>query len=74
MCDDRFVVAQSETAIEASEPDVAQSSIGESRWPPAIALVLFMGLNIGLRVWLPHEGAIRVPWLLPTMAPTSPSP
>jgi hypothetical protein len=67
MCDDRFMVAESETAIEATEPVVTKSSIGESRWPPAIALVLFMGLNIGLRVWLPHQGAIRVPWLLPAI-------
>ena len=42
-------------------------SIGESRWPPALALVLFMALNIAVRVWLPHEGAVRVPWLLPAI-------
>ncbi|HSC51944.1 MAG TPA: hypothetical protein VLD16_16905 [Gaiellaceae bacterium] len=41
--------------------------LGESRWPPALALVAFLGLNVGLRVWLPHEGAIRVPWLLPAV-------
>ena len=42
-------------------------SIGESRWPPALALVAFMALNIAVRVWLPHEGAVRVPWLLPAI-------
>ena len=42
-------------------------SIGESRWPPALALLAFMALNIGLRVWLPNGGAIRVPWLLPAI-------
>jgi hypothetical protein len=26
-----------------------------------------MALNIGLRVWLPNEGAIRVPWLIPAI-------
>jgi hypothetical protein len=26
-----------------------------------------MALNIGLRVWLPNEGAIRVPWLVPAI-------
>jgi hypothetical protein len=24
-----------------------------------------MSLNIAVRVWLPHEGAVRVPWLVP---------
>lgn len=41
--------------------------IGESRWPPALALVIFIGLNVGIRVWLPNEGAIRVAWLLPAI-------
>lgn len=44
-----------------------EPSLGESRWPPAIALVLFMAINIALRVWLPSEGAIRLPWVLPTI-------
>ena len=26
-----------------------------------------MGLNIALKVWLPHEGAIRVPWVVPAV-------
>jgi hypothetical protein len=43
------------------------TGIGESRWPPAAALVLFMALNIGFRVWLPSESAVRVPWLLPAV-------
>jgi uncharacterized membrane protein len=42
-----------------------ERDIGESRWPPALALLGFMGLNIALRVWLPHEGAVRIPWLVP---------
>ena len=41
--------------------------LGESRWPPAIAILLFMGLNIALRVWLPHEGAVRIVWLVPAL-------
>ena len=68
MCDDRFVVAESETAVDAPERELSGDEIfGESRWPPAIALVVFMGLNIGLRVWLPNEGAIRVVWLVPAV-------
>lgn len=41
--------------------------IGESRWPPALALIVFITLNIAIRVWLPNGGAIRVPWLLPAI-------
>ena len=40
-------------------------TIGESRLPPALALIAFMVLNITLRIWLPNEGAVRVPWLVP---------
>jgi len=41
--------------------------LGESRWPPALALVAFLGLNVALRVWLPHGGAVRAAWLLPSI-------
>jgi uncharacterized membrane protein len=41
--------------------------LGESRWPPLAAILVFMALNITVRVWLPTEGAIRVPWLLPAI-------
>jgi hypothetical protein len=60
------VAARSETAaIEAASGAV--DSLGESRWPPAIALITFIGLNTALRIWLPHNGAFRVPWLVPTV-------
>jgi hypothetical protein len=49
----------------ATEPRAAR--LGESRWPPAIAIVAFMALNIALRIWLPNEGAVRVVWLLPAI-------
>jgi len=52
---------------ESAAVDTAEQPIGESRWPPALALVAFMVLNISLRVWLPHEGAVRVPWLIPAI-------
>jgi hypothetical protein len=45
----------------------AESSIGESRWPPAIALLVYMTLNIATRFWLPGDSAVRVPWLLPAL-------
>jgi hypothetical protein len=50
-----------------SQVDTAERPIGESRWPPALALVAFMVLNVSLRIWLPHEGAVRVPWLVPAI-------
>jgi hypothetical protein len=47
--------------------DVAEPAFTEPRWPPALALITFMGLNIALRVWLPNEGAVRAPWLVPAI-------
>jgi energy-coupling factor transporter transmembrane protein EcfT len=42
-----------------------EEPIGESRWPPALALLVFMALNIAIRFWLPSESSVRVPWLIP---------
>ena len=54
------------TDIAASAGDSAQEiAFGEPRWPPVLALLVFMGLNIGLRLWLPQERLGDVPWLLP---------
>jgi hypothetical protein len=39
----------------------------EPLWLPVAAVVSFMAINITLRLWLPSEGAIRTPWLLPTI-------
>jgi hypothetical protein len=39
----------------------------EPLWLPVAAVVSFMAINITLRLWLPGEGAIRTPWLLPTI-------
>jgi hypothetical protein len=50
-------------AADAAEP----STIGESRWPPALVLVAYMALNIALRVWLPSGAPVRVPWLVPSI-------
>jgi len=66
MCDDRRVTAQPDAAVDAPELP-AEAELGESRWPPALALILFMAINIALRVWLPDEGAIRVPWAVPAV-------
>ena len=42
-----------------------EEPIGESRWPPALALLLFIALNVAIRVWLPTDSAVRLQWLLP---------
>jgi hypothetical protein len=41
--------------------------LGESRWPPVIAVLTFVILNVALRIWLPDERAITFPWLLPAI-------
>ena len=43
------------------------SGIGESRWPPAVALLVFMALHISVRIWLPNQSPVHVPWLLPAV-------
>ena len=39
----------------------------ESRWPPTLALLAFMALNVAVRIWLPDEAAVRAPWLVPAI-------
>jgi uncharacterized membrane protein len=46
---------------------VDETLIVESRWPPAASLLVFMGLNIGLRLWLPQERLVGGPWVIPTI-------
>jgi uncharacterized membrane protein len=41
--------------------------LGEPRWPPAAALIVFIGLNIAVRIWLPRAGAVRAVWLVPAI-------
>jgi hypothetical protein len=36
----------------------------ESRWPPLIALAVFMAINLAARLWLPRQGVTQVPVLL----------
>jgi len=59
------------TSRSAAPPAAAQQSstlrLGEPRWPPALALLAFLVLNIALRLWLPPQGVVRMPWLLPAV-------
>ena len=41
--------------------------IGESRWPPAVAVLVFLALDVAVRIWMPEEGVIHAPWLTPTV-------
>jgi hypothetical protein len=45
----------------------SREPLGESRWPPAAALVVYIVLNIAIRIWLPSQSPVRLPWLLPTV-------
>jgi len=48
-------------------PAAGESPIGESRWPPALTVLAFMVVNITVRVWMPQEGVLRVPWVTPAI-------
>jgi len=61
------VSAPGEAATETPAVETAYGPLGEPRWPIAGALLLYLALNIGARVWLPNQGAVRVPWLLPVL-------
>ena len=64
----RRVTADGQAATSPPAADVlAEEPIGESRWPPALALVVFIALNVAIRLWLPGESTVRVPWLVPAV-------
>ena len=44
-----------------------ETGMVESRWPPAVAVLVFVVLNGSLRLWLPAENVIGVPWLAPVI-------
>jgi hypothetical protein len=56
-------VPGSNSGVTVSHP----AGLGESRWPPAIAVLVFVILNISLRIWLPSDRTVSVPWLLPAV-------
>ena len=59
--------AEASTEQPAADEVAPIDGIGESRWPPAAALVLFLALNVAIRIWLPRDHPIRFPWLVPTI-------
>lgn len=62
------MTANREAANRAVAPGTTSGAgIGESRWPPAVALLFFLILTVIYHVWLPGGRATRVPWLVPTV-------
>ena len=67
-CDeDVALLVACETIDCVTSPAVDRRPLGESRWPPALALLGFMALNIALRIWLPSGEAVRLTWLIPAV-------
>jgi hypothetical protein len=66
--DDAGVTVEGGAAIEVAATESSpEPVIGESRWPPALALLGFLILNVAVRVWLPGGSPVRVPWLVPAV-------
>ena len=66
--DDALVPSDSDArTLSPSREGATETLLGESRWPPVAAVVGFMVLNIALRVWLPKERPVDVPWLIPAI-------
>lgn len=53
--------------MEVEGEGSVEALLGESRWPPVVAVLIFLAVNVAVRVWLPGQAASRVPWLLPTI-------
>jgi hypothetical protein len=51
----------------AATAEAPEETLGESRWPPAAALVVYIAFTVTTRLWLPGESAVRVPWLVPSL-------
>ena len=44
-----------------------RSPFGEPRWPPVVALLVFIGLNVGLRLWLRQDRLSNLSWVVPAI-------
>ena len=70
MWDDELAKTEGEAGrgqASAARDERGELLLGESRWPPVVAVLIFLALNVAVRVWLPGKGAIRAPWLLPAI-------
>jgi hypothetical protein len=43
------------------------NEVGESLRPPVAAVIVFLVLNVTVRVTIPMEGVFRAPWLTPLL-------
>jgi len=55
------------TPADAGSTGTPDTPLGESRWPPSIAVLAFVIANVSVRIWLPTDRAISLPWLLPAV-------
>ncbi|MBJ7328343.1 MAG: hypothetical protein JHC95_00510 [Solirubrobacteraceae bacterium] len=52
----------------AAAPDTADPLTGESRWPAVAVVLVFLALNVTMRISLPKDGAFGgMPWALPAI-------
>jgi len=61
------VTSETGAAPQIPREIASQETLGESRWPPAAALVVFMAFTVAVRLWLPGASEVRVPWLIPSL-------
>ena len=63
------VSSEGEAADVTAPPDDDAPKGGalESRWQPIAAVLGFLTLNVGLRLWLPEETLVGVHWMLPAI-------
>ncbi|MFH8252695.1 hypothetical protein ACH3VR_20170 [Microbacterium sp. B2969] len=59
--------SDAEPGWAAGSGGVDREIFDESRWPPAIAVFVFLLLNIAGRIWLPGGRILDLPWLLPAV-------
>jgi len=64
-CRQRRVWDRGELGGNDEVPDA--HTLGESRWPPVVAVLLYVVLNVVAKLWLPAESVIALPWLLPSI-------
>jgi uncharacterized membrane protein len=60
------VEAADVTTVPPGE-DVENGPALEARWPPIAAVLAFLALNVGLRLWLADEVLVGVRWLAPAI-------
>jgi hypothetical protein len=44
-----------------------EALIGESRWPPALAVLLLLAIDLTVRVSEPDERVVHAPWIMPAI-------